>query len=89
MLAIAICREPGWPKVLQAFEVPQNQGICDGENWLKVEISSKRRRHILDGEVVKHLGVSPVQSLILRHRALGFDNTYFASGTQNIGRRYN
>ena len=31
---------------------------------------------------MKHLGVSPVQSLVLRHRALGFDNTYFASGTQ-------
>ena len=89
MLAIAICREPGWPNVLQAFEVPQNQGICDGENWPKAEISSKRRRHILDGEVVKHLGVSPVQSLVLRHRALEFNSAHFASKTQNIGRRYN
>ena len=57
ILAIASGTESGWPKVLQASEVPQNQVI------LKQQVRQKQ----IDES---HLRVGPVQSLILRHCAL-------------------
>ena len=57
ILAIARGTESGWPNVLQASEVPQNQVI------LKKQVRQKQNYE-------SHLRVGPIQSLILRHCAL-------------------